>query len=81
MGEPHPAEKKVTIEFSPSDFGLNALQEMKLKKLAGVRYNPTKEVIKISCESFEHQTQNKRYLADTVGRLLEEARVSIGLPA
>lgn len=77
MGEYHPAEKKVVVEFSPADFGLTELQKLKMIKLAGVRYNPEKEVIKMSCESFEHQAQNKRYLAEIVEKLLNEARVSI----
>lgn len=77
MGEYHPAEKKVVVEFSPADFGLTELQELKMMKLAGVRYNPEKKVIKMSCESFEHQAQNKRYLAEVVEKLVAEARVSI----
>lgn len=75
MGEYHPAEKKVVVEFSPSDFGLTEIQEMKLKKMAGPRYNPEKDTIKMSCESFEHQAQNKRYLAETVEKLVIEAKV------
>ncbi|CAN8105744.1 unnamed protein product [Discula destructiva] len=74
MGEYHPAEKKIVVEFSPADFGLTEVQEMKLKKLAGSRYNPEKDVIKMSCESFEHQAQNKRHLAETVEQMLAEAR-------
>lgn len=80
MGEYHPAEKKVVVEFSPADFGLNHMQQLKLKKLAGVRYNPEKEVIKMSCESFEHQAQNKRHLAETVEQLIAEARVRTHFP-
>jgi hypothetical protein len=75
MGEYHPAEKKVVVEFSPEDFGLTEVQRMKLRKLAGPRYNPEKETIKMSCESFEHQAQNKRYLAELVEKLLREAKV------
>lgn len=75
MGEFHPAEKKVVVEFSPTDFGLSEVQTTKLIKLAGSRYNPVKETIKISCESFEHQAQNKRYLAELVEKLLAEAKV------
>lgn len=75
MGEFHPAEKKVVVEFSPRDFGLSEVQTTKLIKLAGSRYNPVKETIKISCESFEHQAQNKRYLAELVEKLLTEAKV------
>lgn len=63
------------VEFSPADFGLEPRQQLKLLKLAGARYNPEKEVIKMSCESFEHQAQNKRHLAETVEKLIAEARV------
>lgn len=80
MGEFHPAEKKVVVEFSPADFFLTDSQQLKLKKLAGARYNPVKDVIKMSCESFEHQAQNKRYLAETVEQLVTEARVRTHLP-
>ncbi|KAL2071582.1 hypothetical protein VTL71DRAFT_12817 [Oculimacula yallundae] len=75
MGEQHPSEKKVVLEFSPADMPrLTKLQADKLRKLAGVRYNPETDVIKMSCEMFETQSQNKRYLGDVVGSLLKEAR-------
>lgn len=80
MGEFHPAEKKVVVEFSPADFGLTAVQQEKMKKLAGSRYNPEKEIIKMSCESFEHQAQNKRHLAETVEKLVAEAKVRMFHP-
>jgi small subunit ribosomal protein S35 len=77
MGEEHPAEKKVVVEFCPADMpGLTPVQVEKLKKLAGVRYNPETEIIKMSCEMFESQAQNKRYLGDLVDTMLQEARVS-----
>jgi small subunit ribosomal protein S35 len=77
MGEEHPAEKKVVVEFCPADMpGLTPVQVEKLKKLAGVRYNPETEIIKMSCEMFESQAQNKRYLGDLVDAMLQEARVS-----
>ncbi|KAH9218876.1 mitochondrial ribosomal subunit protein-domain-containing protein [Leptodontidium sp. 2 PMI_412] len=75
MGEQHPAEKKVVLEFSPADMPrLTKVQMDKLRKLAGVRYNPETDVVKMSCEMFETQAQNKRYLGDVVGSLLKEAR-------
>jgi small subunit ribosomal protein S35 len=78
MGEQHPAEKKVVLEFSPTDMpDLTGLQRDKLRKLAGVRYNPEKDIIKVSAESFETQAQNKRYLGDMVNKLLTEARVCL----
>lgn len=74
MGEFHPAEKKVVVEFCPADLDLTPVQQDKLKKLAGARYNPEKEIVRISCEQFEHQAQNKRYLGDLVNKLVAEAR-------
>jgi small subunit ribosomal protein S35 len=75
MGEQHPAEKKVVVEFSPLDMPLTDVQTEKLKKLAGVRWNPETNIIKMSCEMFETQAQNKRYLGDLVDVLVREAKV------
>lgn len=75
MGEFHPAEKKVVVEFCPADLDLTTVQQNKLKKLVGVRFNPETEIVRISCEQFEHQAQNKRYLGDLVDRLIVEAKV------
>jgi len=78
MGEQHPAEKKVVLEFCPTDMpDLTDVQREKLKKLVGVRYNPEKDIVKMSCEMFENQAQNKRYLGDLVDSLLREARDTI----
>ncbi|KAI9813617.1 MAG: 37S ribosomal protein S24, mitochondrial [Pycnora praestabilis] len=75
MGENHPAEKKVVLEFSPNDMlSLTETQKNKLIKLAGVRYNPSTSIIKMSSEMFETQAQNKRYLGDLVDTLLREAK-------
>ncbi|KAK0644496.1 mitochondrial ribosomal subunit protein-domain-containing protein [Cercophora newfieldiana] len=75
MGELHPADKKVVVEFSPADFkDLTDIQRLKLKKLAGARYNPEKDIIKMSCEQFEHQAQNKRYLGDLVKDMITAAK-------
>lgn len=74
MGEFHPAEKKVVVEFSPRDMQLTEAQQLKMKKLLGPRYNPETDVAKISCEQFEHQAQNKRYLADLVEKLVTQAK-------
>ncbi|KAI1635146.1 mitochondrial ribosomal subunit protein-domain-containing protein [Biscogniauxia mediterranea] len=74
MGEFHPAESKVVVEFSPQDMPLNDAQKLKLKKLLGPRYNHDTDIAKMSCEQFEHQAQNKRYLGDLVNKLLEKAK-------
>ncbi|KAI1454470.1 mitochondrial ribosomal subunit protein-domain-containing protein [Annulohypoxylon moriforme] len=74
MGEFHPAESKVVVEFSPRDLPLNDAQQLKMKKLLGPRYNPETDVAKMSCEQFEHQAQNKRYLGDLVEKLVARAK-------
>ncbi|KAK5987117.1 Mitochondrial ribosomal small subunit protein 24 [Cladobotryum mycophilum] len=74
MGESHPAEKKVVVQFAPDDLGLSEVQAAKLKKLAGPRYNPETEMVKMSYEGFEHQAQSKRYLTKLVDDLIEAAK-------
>ena len=76
MGETHPASKKVVLEFCPSDLSsqLTPPQRLKLIKLVGVRYNPQKDLVKMSSEMFETQAQNKRYLGDLVDTLIAEAK-------
>jgi small subunit ribosomal protein S35 len=76
MGEFHPAEKKVVVQFCPADLQLTKVQEDKLRKIAGTRYNPETDIIKMSCESFNHQAQNKRYLGNLVIKMIEVAKVS-----
>jgi small subunit ribosomal protein S35 len=49
-------------------------QRDKLIKLAGPRYNPDTDLIKMSCEDFDTQAQNKRFLGETISKLLTEAK-------
>ena len=74
MGESHPAANKVVVEFDPTDLSLTQPQIQKLIKLLGPRYNPSTGVAKMSSESFETQAMNKRYLGDTVQKLMTEAK-------
>ena len=56
LGEQHPAEKKVVMEFCTADMpGLTEIQRAKLKKLCGVRYNPETDIVKMSCECLNHR--------------------------
>ena len=74
MGETHPAARKVVVEFQPKSLpNLEPEQRQKLLKLAGPRYNPSTKTVKMSCDSFETQVQNKRYLADTINSLIAES--------
>jgi small subunit ribosomal protein S35 len=80
LGESHPASNKVVVEFSPKDLSsthsLTTPQISKLIKLAGPRYNPSSNIIKLSCEQFDTQSQNKRFLGDTISNLIKEAKDS-----
>lgn len=75
MGDKHPAEPKVVMEFTVADLNLSPVSSRKLIKLVGPRYNPVKGLVKLSCEMFETQAQNKRYLGDLLDKLLAEANV------
>lgn len=86
FGESHPASTKVAVQFRIMDVtkGWSEIQIDKLRKIAGTRYRPVAmkktvdqvipEHIHMSCESFESQAQNKRYLVDTINKLLAEAQ-------
>ncbi|OHE95306.1 hypothetical protein CORC01_09451 [Colletotrichum orchidophilum] len=74
MGEYHPAEKKVVMQFSPADLGLTEVQADKLRKLVGPRYNPETDIVKMSSEKYEHQAQNKRYLSNLLDDLIASAK-------
>lgn len=77
MGETHPAGNKIVLEFCTNDLpGLTEAQRIKLIKLVGPRYNPEKDLVKMSCEMFETQAQNKRYLGDLLDTLMAEAKDS-----
>lgn len=65
------------LQFGVDDMpDLTQAQRDKLIKLLGPRFNPETGIVRMSCESFETQAQNKRYLGDMVEKLLTEARVS-----
>ncbi|KAF2003675.1 hypothetical protein P154DRAFT_617577 [Amniculicola lignicola CBS 123094] len=75
LGERHPAANKVVVEFSPTDIpSLTTPQKSKLIKLAGPRYNPSTDIIKMSCELHTTLPQNKRFLAETIKALLDEVK-------
>lgn len=77
MGETHPAEKKIVLEFCTSDLpGLDMEQRIKFIKLVGPRYNPQTDIVKMSCETFQTQDENKTYLRDLVKSLIREAQDS-----
>lgn len=74
LGESHPASRKVVLEVNPLDLQLTQQQTTNLIKLAGVRYNPSTQILKLSCEDHETQAQNKRALGDTLATLIASAK-------
>lgn len=74
LGEKHPATNKVVVEFSANDMTLSPVQRSKLIKLAGPRFNPDTTLIKMSCELFDTLPQNKRFLGDSISKLLAAAK-------
>ncbi|KAK2768636.1 28S ribosomal protein S35, mitochondrial [Arachnomyces sp. PD_36] len=77
MGESHPAETKVVVEFCSKDLTpkyLTEEQRVTLLKLVGTRYDPSKDIIRMSTEKFPSRAQNKRYLGDQVDTLITEAK-------
>lgn len=78
MGESHPAQSKVVVDFNIDALAtasqLDDKQKIKLVKLLGVRYNPDLNSAAMSCEKYENAAQNKRYLGDLVQNLIKEAK-------
>ncbi|OQE43055.1 hypothetical protein PENCOP_c003G06529 [Penicillium coprophilum] len=77
MGEQHPAEPKVVVELASQDLTpkyLTEAQRQTFLKLAGVRYNPQTDIIRMSSEKFGSRAQNKRYLTDVVNSMIKEAK-------
>lgn len=82
MGQTHRGEAKIVVEaqasaiakkYFGSDAKLAAKRLHKLKLLCGPRYDPSTGAVHISSESFPNSVQNKKYLVDTLKRLLIEA--------
>ncbi|KAF2861312.1 hypothetical protein K470DRAFT_202784, partial [Piedraia hortae CBS 480.64] len=77
MGEAHPGAAKVVVEFRPDELpGLNKDELHALLLIAAQRYNPVKGVIKMSSDTYPEAAQNKRYLGDTIGKLIAEAKAN-----
>jgi small subunit ribosomal protein S35 len=74
LNEPHPAANKVVVEFDPTDLSLPTPAVSKLIKLAGPRYNPSTMLVKLSCEKFDTQAQNKRFIGETIQSLMDAAK-------
>ncbi|GAA5807787.1 hypothetical protein MFLAVUS_001166 [Mucor flavus] len=74
VGEGHPVEKKVVLNVKVADLKLNETEKHKLLLLSGPRYNVNTEELVMSSERFPHRKQNKKYLIDTLNKLIIEAK-------
>lgn len=74
LGDNHPSDRKVVVQFAPGDLKLTPQQSMKLKKLAGPRYNPSTKLVKMSSDSYQNAAQNKAYLSNLVDDLIAAAK-------
>lgn len=77
LGDSHPSEPKVVIEFCSHDLvptHLTEPQRLTLLKLVGPRYNPDTDIVRMSCERFDNSSDNRTYLTQLVSRLVHEAR-------
>lgn len=74
--EDHPLQHKVVLQVSPSKLGLTPTQLHKFLLLAGPRYDPAREELKISSERYQNRTLNLKWASDALDRLIAEAKVS-----
>jgi small subunit ribosomal protein S35 len=84
LGQPdHPGSRKAVITLSIQDLiskGEKLLQskksQHKFKLLAGQRWNPQDDSLKISCDDFPTFNMNAKWCSDVLDSLIAEARVS-----
>lgn len=77
----HPSSRKAVLTIRIHDLqnqkilqGSKATHKFKL--LAGPRYNPSREEVKISSEELPTFLMNKKWCSDALDRLLAESNVS-----
>lgn len=72
--EDYSANKKVTLTLKLEDLALGEKEAHKFKVLAGVRYDASKDLLKMSCDRFDQPLQNTRYLSDVLSSLIKESK-------
>jgi len=66
-------EHKVKGCIDIDDLGLDELGQARLAYMAGLRYNPNKRVLKITCEYFPIRIENRRWIIYTIEQLRRAA--------
>lgn len=74
FGEDHPSASKVVMRVDVRKLGLGEGELLKLKKLAGSRIDHNTQILKMSSERFNDPAQNRKYLSDTLDKLIKEAK-------
>lgn len=74
FGEDHPSASKVVLEVDIRKLALQKAEMTKLMKLAGPRVDHSTYVLKMASERFLDPAQNKKYLSDTLDKLIAEAK-------
>ncbi|KAK4426887.1 hypothetical protein Salat_1457500 [Sesamum alatum] len=69
----HPKNRKVKLAVTVKELGLSKHQFLRLRELAGKRYNPGKDELTITSERFEHREENRKDCLRTLFALIEEA--------
>ncbi|CAA0839829.1 Ribosomal protein S24/S35- mitochondrial [Striga hermonthica] len=69
----HPKNRKVKLAVTVKELGLSKHQFVRLRELAGKRYNPGKDELTITSERFEHREENRKDCLRTLFALIEEA--------
>ncbi|KAK6163932.1 hypothetical protein DH2020_000796 [Rehmannia glutinosa] len=69
----HPKNRKVKLAVTVKELGLSKYQFLRLRELAGKRYNPGKDELTITSERFEHREENRKDCLRTLFALIEEA--------
>jgi hypothetical protein len=75
LGEGHPVERKVVLSVKVEDLKLTDSEKHKFLLLSGSRYNVNTEELVMSSERFPHRRQNKKFLVDTLNKLIAESKV------
>ncbi|KAL3824799.1 hypothetical protein ACJIZ3_020828 [Penstemon smallii] len=70
----HPKNRKVKLAVSVKELELSKHQFVRLRELAGKRYNPGKDELMITSERFEHREENRKDCLRTLYSLIDEAR-------
>ncbi|KZV46526.1 hypothetical protein F511_10631 [Dorcoceras hygrometricum] len=69
----HPKNRKVKLAVYVKELGLSKHQFLRLRELAGKRYNPGKDELTITSERFEHREENRKDCLRTLFALIEDA--------